>query len=156
MGKLYQIYREQVISSSIEKTWKFFSNPQNLKIITPDYMNFRILTKNLPEEIFQGLIIEYKVSPLFKIDFYWVTEITAVEKYRYFIDEQRFGPYKFWYHIHIFEEIEKNRIKIIDHVYYLPPFGFLGRIANSLIIRNRLEDIFNYRQRVISSIFSDD
>ena len=116
-------------------------------------MNFRILSDNLPDEIYQGLIIEYKVSPLLGIDFFWVTEITAVENHRYFIDEQRFGPYKFWHHTHLFQKINNETTKIIDLVHYLPPYGLIGRLANSLLIDKKLKNIFNYRKKVISDLF---
>jgi len=117
-------------------------------------MNFRILTENLPDEIYQGLIIEYIVSPIFDINFNWVTEITALEKEKYFIDEQRFGPYKFWHHLHKFEIISDSEIKIIDMVHYLPPFGILGRLANYFIIRDSLNEIFEYRKNAIDKIFN--
>jgi len=153
MPKLYKLYYEQIIKCSLEDTWKFFSNPQNLQKITPEYMNFRILSDNLPDEIYQGLIIEYKVSPLLGIDFFWVTEITAVENHRYFIDEQRFGPYKFWHHTHLFQKINNEVTKIIDLVHYLPPYGLIGRLANSLLIDKKLKNIFTYRKKVISDLF---
>ena len=35
----------------------------------------------------------------------WVTEITQCKENEYFIDEQRFGPYKFWHHKHFINEV---------------------------------------------------
>ena len=131
------------MQGGIKDIWKFFSDPRNLSKITPPDMNFKILTEDLPEEIFTGLIIEYEVSPFGNIPVHWVTEITAVEKYKYFIDEQRFGPYKFWHHLHLFESLDGQKIKI----------GILGQIANALLVRKRLEYIFDYRAKTIAEIF---
>jgi len=153
MKRLNRIYREQIVDANISEVWNFFSDPKNLNKITPNYLNFRILTENLPSEIFQGLIIEYKVSPFLKINFHWVTEITSVKKFEYFIDEQRFGPYKFWHHLHTFEPVGENRVKIVDLVHYLPPYGIIGKLANYFVIYPRLNDIFNYRAKVIESLF---
>lgn len=154
MNLLYKIKREQIIPISISEAWRFFSNPKNLKLITPENLNFRILTEELPQEIYPGLIIEYIVSPLLDININWVTEITALEKEKYFIDEQRFGPYKFWHHLHQFEKIADNQTKIIDVVNYLPPFGIFGRIANYFFIRDELKKIFDYREKAIEKLFN--
>ncbi|ROL59018.1 hypothetical protein D9V87_07015 [Bacteroidetes/Chlorobi group bacterium MS-B_bin-24] len=154
MRQLNKIYREQIVVSNIETVWKFFSDPRNLSKITPEYLNFRILTKDLPSEIFHGLIIEYKVSPFLNIDFHWITEITALKKNEYFIDEQRFGPYKFWHHLHTFEVVDENRVKIVDLVHYLLPLGIAGRLMNSVMIRRRLNHIFDYRAKVIANLFN--
>jgi ligand-binding SRPBCC domain-containing protein len=153
--KVYKLYREQIVKGNIKDIWKFFSDPRNLSKITPPYMNFKILTEDLPDEIFTGLIIEYKVSPVGRIPVHWVTEITAVEKYKYFIDEQRFGPYKFWHHLHLFEQVDEEKIKIIDKVHYIIPLGIVGQIMNSLFVKKRLDEIFDYRAKVISEIFGE-
>jgi ligand-binding SRPBCC domain-containing protein len=153
--KVYKLYREQIVKGNIKDIWKFFSDPRNLSKITPPYMNFKILTEDLPDEIFTGLIIEYKVSPVGRIPVHWVTEITAVEKYKYFIDEQRFGPYKFWHHLHLFQQVDEEKIKIIDKVHYIIPLGIVEQIVNSLFVKKRLDEIFDYRAKVISEIFGE-
>jgi ligand-binding SRPBCC domain-containing protein len=144
----YQFKKEQKINCSIDEIWSFISSPKNLKEITPDYMGFDITSEEAPEEMYPGLIITYKVRPLLGIKTNWMTEITQVIDKKYFIDEQRVGPYKLWHHQHIIEPIE-NGILMKDIVTYSPPFGFLGAIANKLIIRQKLKDIFEYRVKVI-------
>jgi ligand-binding SRPBCC domain-containing protein len=94
------------------------------------------------------MIISYKVSPLLGIKTTWVTEISQVEEKKYFVDEQRVGPYSLWHHQHIIEPIE-NGVLMTDIVSYSPPFGFLGAIANSLIIKNKLNEIFDYRTKAV-------
>lgn len=151
---LHKLERIQIINSDIKTVWKFFSRPENLNDITPPDMNFEILTQNLPEEIYPGLIIEYKVSPFKGFKSHWVTEIKHVIPEKLFVDEQLFGPYKFWHHLHLFEEIEPNRIRMTDRVYYGLPFGIIGEISHLILIRKRLNEIFDYRYQTIEKLFN--
>lgn len=148
----YQFYREQKINSSLEEIWDFISSPKNLKLITPKYMGFDITSENLPEKMYQGMIISYKVSPLFGIKTNWVTEITHLKELEFFVDEQRIGPYSLWHHQHHIEKI-KNGVLMKDIVTYQPPFGFLGAIANSFIISKKLNEIFAYRKTAVEKRF---
>ena len=148
----YQFKREQFIQEPIESVWDFISSPKNLKTITPDYMGFDITTENLPEKMYEGMIISYKVSPLIGIKTTWVTEITHVEENRYFVDKQRIGPYKLWHHQHFLEEKEGGTL-MIDIVSYSPPFGFIGSLLNIIAIRKKLTEIFDYRTQVLNELF---
>ena len=98
---IYQFKTKQLLKSDLETVWDFVSSPRNLKKITPPYMGFDITSKDLPLKMYPGMIISYKVSPLLSIPTTWVTEITQVEKYKFFIDEQRVGPYTMWHHQHL-------------------------------------------------------
>ena len=149
---IYQLVRRQEITAGIEQVWDFISSPGNLKKITPDYMGFDITNGTPPEKMYPGLIIEYKVSPLLGIKTTWVTEITHVKEMEYFVDEQRVGPYKMWHHEHHIETAHGG-VLMTDIVSYLPPFGFLGKIANRIIIRRKLEDIFSFRTVALEKIF---
>ena len=148
----YQFQKHQKISTTIDEIWDFISSPANLKEITPDYMGFDITTKNLPDKMYAGMVISYEVSPLLGIKTTWVTEITHIIEKQYFVDEQRVGPYSLWHHQHIIEPIEDG-VLMTDIVSYQPPFGFLGAIANALIIKNKLNEIFDFRTRAIETKF---
>ena len=99
------------------------------------------------------MIIYYKVSPILKIPTRWVTEITHVKKNQYFVDEQRVGPYKIWHHEHHFK-VQKDGVLMTDIISYKLPFGILGRIVNFLFIKNKINDIFNYRYNRMEEIFN--
>jgi len=148
----YQFQKQQKISTTIDEIWDFISSPANLKEITPDYMGFDITTKNLPDKMYAGMVISHEVSPLLGIKTTWVTEITHIIEKKYFVDEQRVGPYSLWHHQHIIEPIEDG-VLMTDIVSYQPPFGFLGAIANALIIKNKLNEIFDFRTKAIESKF---
>lgn len=149
--KLYTLEQKQVLPLSINQAWEFFSNPHNLKNITPPSMGFRVLSKT-PEKIYSGLIIHYIVRPMFSIPVQWVTEITHVSEPYFFIDEQRFGPYKLWHHQHHFKQVDGG-IEMTDIVNYVLPFGFLGRIVRELVVKHQLEKIFAHRKIVLENLF---
>ncbi|ARV11248.1 hypothetical protein BTO09_02350 [Gilvibacter sp. SZ-19] len=150
----YQFKRSQKIPATIDEVWDFISSPANLKEITPDYMGFDITSEDLPEKMYPGMIISYIVKPLLGIPTTWVTEITKVTDKAYFIDEQRVGPYKLWHHQHFIEPIEGG-VMMRDIVSYQPPFGILGSIMNSLVIRKKLKEIFDYRVQAVNKRFGE-
>jgi ligand-binding SRPBCC domain-containing protein len=149
----YQFERKQWFDQPLEVIWDFIAEPRNLKTITPPYMGFDIISKNLPDKMYQGMIIVYKVSPLLNIKTTWVTEITHISEKQFFVDEQRVGPYRWWHHQHILEEVD-GRTLMTDIVSYRPPLGLLGDLANMLIIRKKLREIFDYRYIVLDNLFN--
>lgn len=148
----YQLVKKQFVPATIDEVWDFISSPKNLKEITPERMGFDITSPNLPEKMYPGMIISYKVRPLLGIPMTWVTEITHVVEKKYFVDEQRVGPYAMWHHQHFIEPHE-NGVMMRDIISYKPPMGFLGSIANMLIIRRQLEGIFAYREKALKKRF---
>ena len=149
--KLYQIKTEQKLPISIEKAWDFFSNPKNLKDITPQEMSFEIIS-GADKSIYPGQIIQYNVSPIFGIKLRWVTEITHVVQNKYFVDEQRFGPYSLWHHKHFFKKI-KGGILMEDIVDYKIPLGWMGQLAHFVFVKNKLNKIFKYRENKLVKLF---
>ena len=148
----YQLYKTQKIPATIDQVWDFISSPANLRKITPEYMRFNITSKLLSEKMYPGMIISYKVSPVLGIKMTWVTEITQVKEKEYFVDEQRVGPYTMWHHEHKIESIPGG-VLMTDIVSYKPPFGFFGTIANTVLIKKQLNEIFDFRTSAMENIF---
>ncbi|MBT1070477.1 SRPBCC family protein [Pelotalea chapellei] len=149
--KLFLFERIQVLPVNINDAWRFFSNPRNLKDITPPSMDFKVTSPNT-DQTYAGQIITYTVRPLFGVAMNWVTEITHVQEPFFFVDEQRFGPYRFWHHQHHFNEIEEG-VEIRDLIHYLlPPMQFAG-LVNRLIVEPRLNRIFEFRRQALMKIF---
>ena len=149
---IYSLEVTQFLKISLSEAWDFFSSPGNLSKITPDHMGFEI-TSGIPAKMYTGQIITYKVSPFLGIKTNWVTEITHVAEGRFFVDEQRFGPYRMWHHEHHFE-MKDDGVLMTDRVSYRLPFGFLGRIAHTLFVKNQLRQIFEYREAYLSMVFN--
>lgn len=152
MSKIYSLKTVQKIPVSLAEAWDFFSRPENLQHITPPSMRFTIVSTNHGEKMFAGQIIEYKVHPILGIPLYWMTEITHVSEQKYFIDEQRFGPYKLWHHQHHFRETEGG-VEMTDLVHYKLPFWFVGDWANTLLVEKQLKEIFAYRKVAVEKRF---
>jgi len=148
---MYTIERVQRLPISLQEAWDFFQNPSNLAKITPEEMGFDIQSE-VPAAMYPGLFIHYKVSPLLGVKLNWTTEITYVDAPNYFVDEQRVGPYAIWHHEHHFKEIEGG-VEMLDRVNYKVPFGILGKIAHPLVVKSKLEEIFNYRITKTEEIF---
>lgn len=133
------------------EAWAFFSDPRNLAAITPPDMGFEI-TSELPERVYPGLIVTYRVRPLARIPVTWVTEITHVAEGERFVDAQRMGPYRLWHHQHHFRDVAGGtEVRDIVHYSVLP--GPLGSLVNRAVVRGRLQAIFNFRQGMLEQRF---
>jgi ligand-binding SRPBCC domain-containing protein len=152
MSKVYSFRTVQSIPVSQDIAWDFFSNPANLATITPASLGFKTISQFHGSRMYAGQVIEYKVSPLLGIPLYWMTEITHVEDKKYFVDEQRYGPYSMWHHQHHFSAVDGG-VEMTDIVHYKLPLWFLGDIANTLFVKRQLKQIFDYRFKKVEKLF---
>ena len=141
----------QVLPVSLGEAWAFFATPLNLSRIKPSGMQFKILSE-LPQRIYPGLLINYRVSPVWHIPLSWTTEITKVVPQQYFIDEQRIGPFKLWHHEHHFKEVEKG-VEMTDILHYEIGMSFLGTLAGFLFVHAKIRWIFDFRYRKLERLF---
>ena len=151
--KIYRKHTFQNLPITCDQAWDFLSDPNNLKTITPDYMGFEILS-GAEKKMYAGQIIQYIVTPVMGIPTKWVTEITHLKEGEYFVDEQRFGPYALWHHKHFIRPIE-NGVEMEDIIDYKIPFGTLGRLAHPIIVKPKLNEIFDYRQKKLIELFGE-
>ncbi|REG87456.1 SRPBCC family protein [Winogradskyella sediminis] len=149
--KIYTLHKKQNLPISVDAAWDFLSDPENLKTITPDYMGFNILS-GADRPMFPGQIIQYIVTPVLGIKTKWVTEITHVKNREYFVDEQRFGPYSLWHHKHFIKEIDGG-VEMEDIIDYKVPLGILGQLVHPILVKPKLEEIFNYRTKKLQTLF---
>jgi ligand-binding SRPBCC domain-containing protein len=149
---IHSIHETLTLPVTLEVAWDFISNPGNLRKITPAHMGFEITTPGLPQTIYPGMIISYKVAPLLRIKMTWVTEITHVRELQYFVDEQRIGPYAMWHHEHQLESAPEG-VRMTDIVSYKLPFGIIGNWAHRLFVKRQLNAIFQYRREKLELMF---
>jgi ligand-binding SRPBCC domain-containing protein len=144
--------RSTIVKASVDTVWEFIATPANLNRITPENMAFEILS-DLPAVMYDGLMIHYRLKiPLFGT-WNWLTEIKHIREGRSFVDEQRAGPYKFWYHYHEIRA-DNQGTRITDQVIYQMPFWFAGDIVNALIVKNQLKETFDFRERTFKQLLS--
>jgi ligand-binding SRPBCC domain-containing protein len=147
---LERLERRQTIPTTMEEAWRFFGQPENLALITPDWLGFRV-TSPPQGPMYAGMIITYTVTPLLGVRLPWVTEITHCREPHFFVDEQRLGPYRFWHHQHHFRQVEGGA-EVRDLVHYQLPFGPPGRVASALV-RRRLAAVFDHRRLAVDRQF---
>ena len=150
----HQIQTTQQLNCNLETAWKFFSSPHNLSKITPKEMNFVVKSDIKEDEIYEGMEIDYTVSPVLSVPMKWKSIITKVDFQKSFTDFQEKGPYKLWNHQHIFIPNEQG-VLMKDTVDYELPFGFLGNIAHKVFVKKKLESIFDYRYNVLEERFNN-
>nr|WP_221262197.1 SRPBCC family protein [Mucilaginibacter sp. AK015] len=125
----------------------------NLAKITPPDMRFVVTSDYTADtKMYPGMIITYKISPMLGIKLNWMTEITHVQEGKYFVDEQRFGPYALWHHQHHFKEIPGG-VEMTDILNYAIPYGAIGRLTNKLLVAGKIRKIFEYRVKAIEDLF---
>ena len=134
-----------------DEAWRFFSDPRNLARITPPAMAFTI-TSDVPDEVYPGLIITYRVRPIFNIPVAWVAEITHVVDRERFVDEQRAGPYTMWHHQHHFRDVPGGT-EMHDIVHYALPGGPIGDLINDRVVARKVAEIFDHRRRTLDDLF---
>ena len=152
---LHTLQTKQLLKSDMKTVWDFMSSPSNLALITPSYMGFTILSnKEDIKKMYPGQIIEYYVTPVMGIKMNWVTEITHVEHLKYFVDEQRFGPYALWHHKHFLKAIPGG-VEMEDIVDYKVPMGILGQLVHPFLVKPKLKEIFDYRHKKLTELFGE-
>ncbi|WP_299127755.1 SRPBCC family protein [uncultured Winogradskyella sp.] len=149
--KIYTLHKKQNLPISIDEAWDFLSSPKNLKTITPNYMGFHILS-GADRPMYPGQIIQYIVTPVLGIKTKWVTEITHVRDKEYFVDEQRFGPYALWHHKHFIKAIDGG-VEMEDIIDYKVPLGIFGQMVHPILVKPKLEEIFEYRTKKLEELF---
>ena len=148
---IHQLNRQQIVPAPLDRVWAYFATPANLNEMTPPDMKFEIIQGG-EGKMFQGQLIEYRVKFMPLLKSRWLTEIAHVEEGAYFVDEQRIGPYSFWYHEHSFDAVESGTL-IRDQVTYQLAFGLLGDLAHALWVGPKLNSIFDYRQHKVAELF---
>jgi len=141
----YELRTSTVIDAPLDQTFAFFSKAANLGVITPTAMRFCI--EGQPPPMAAGAVIDYRVR-VGPLPVRWRTRITTWEPGRRFADLQEKGPYRFWWHEHTFQA-DGGRTVMEDRVFYTPPLGLVGRLANRVFIGSTLTKIFQYRGDVI-------
>lgn len=153
MARLHRFECRQSLPLSLAAAWDFFSRPENLAKITPPDLGFEV-TSVLPECMYAGMLVSYRVTPFGGFRVPWLTEITHVREPDFFVDEQRSGPYRLWHHEHHFRPVTGG-VEMIDQVTYQLPFGRLGDFLAGKTVEGRVAAIFAYRRQALAQLFGD-
>jgi ligand-binding SRPBCC domain-containing protein len=149
---IHRLEHAQSVPTPLEACWEFFSNPHNLPAITPPELGMRVVGSP-GESVYPGMMLEFRVRPLFGIPLPWLSEITHVVTMAAFCDEQRLGPYALWHHEHFFEPVTESETRIRDRVHYRLPLSPLSEPMHSLLVAPRLKRIFDFRREAVTRHF---
>jgi ligand-binding SRPBCC domain-containing protein len=150
--QVHTLHRKESFPLPVTAAWDFFSNPNNLPVITPPELGFEILTPDLPPRIYAGMMIAYRVRPLAGFPVTWLTEITHLREGEFFVDEQRAGPYALWHHEHRLRDAGAGSTEVEDLVTFRLPIGRFGALLHRLVVRRKLEAIFDFRSAAVRGI----
>ncbi|MEO8665914.1 MAG: SRPBCC family protein [Ignavibacteria bacterium] len=143
--------RKTLINKNITKVFDFFSKAENLDLLTPPHLGFKIISK-LPLEMKVGTLIDYRLK-LNGIPFRWQSIISRWDPPYLFEDKQLTGPYKVWIHEHKFEDKDGSTL-MTDTIEYLSPGGIFEFIPHALFVKKKLSEILDYREKTLNEIFS--
>src|ERR1044072_1009638 len=141
--RTYVLEHEQIIPLSRHQTFAFFADAFNLELITPPFLQFKVLSPP-PVKMHTGTLLDYRLA-LFGMPFRWQTLIESWTPEASFVDTQLAGPYTLWHHTHTFEALAPDKTLMRDRVLYRLPFSLFGRLAQALLVKRMLKEIFNYR-----------
>jgi ligand-binding SRPBCC domain-containing protein len=148
--RIYVLESETLVPRPTSEVCAFHADAANLQSITPAFLDFRIVTPQ-PIEMRRGALILYRLR-LRGVPVRWLTEITAWDPPRRFVDEQRRGPYRLWVHEHTFEERDGGTL-IRDRVRYAVPFG---RLVHGWAVGPDVRRIFAFRHAELLRRFGGD
>ncbi len=149
---MQRLEQEQFLPITLEQAWDFFATPKNLNEVTPDDLVFEIISK-VPNKMYEGLMITYKIKPLLNISINWCTEITHIKDMHFFVYEQRKGPYNIWHHEHHFKAVEGGTL-MTDILHYDIGKSIFGWIAGKLFVDKQVEKIFSFRYEKLEEYFA--
>jgi ligand-binding SRPBCC domain-containing protein len=147
---MIRLKQEQFLPITLDEAWQFFATPKNLNEVTPDNMVFEIIS-DLPDTMYEGMLINYRLRPMLNIPMNCCTEITHIQEKAYFVDEQRHGPYKMWHHEHHFKAVTGG-VLMTDILQYEIGKSVFGWLAGKLFVNKKVKTIFEYRQNALKTL----
>jgi ligand-binding SRPBCC domain-containing protein len=151
--RYHRLERRQTVPARLERVFPFFESPQNLALITPPSLRFRLVRPG-SVTMQKGAIIDYTIR-LGGMRVRWRSRISTYEPPVRFVDEQVKGPYAYWRHTHRFESSALGTVLIDEVVYALPAAmpSLVEGTVHSLYVRPSLERIFDYRADFYADFF---
>lgn len=150
MADTYTLSFQQQVPRTLPEIFEFFSRAENLEVLTPPWLKFKILDVK-PQRVQQGTLIDYSLR-IHGIPVRWTSEIIEWEPPHRFVDLQLRGPYKLWRHEHRFETCQGGTL-ISDTINLALPLAVLGRLAYKIKVESDVKQIFAFREKTICNLF---
>ena len=141
---------EQWLPRPLEEIFPFFSDARNLGLLTPPWLQFKVVTKG-PIVMGAGTLIDYRIR--FRgIPLWWRTRILEWNPPFRFRDDQLRGPFRRWVHTHTFVSKDGGTLCKDDLEYAV--WG--GALPDRFFVRPDVERIFAFRQAALAARFTKD
>lgn len=148
-----QVIFETTIAAPLEAVWAFHQDVQNLAVLSPPGDGVKIEAVDLPLQEGSQITLSAR-SPIGRIR--WIARIVEQRpphavvfgQEARFVDEQLYGPFKYWRHEHEFEAMDSRTTRLVDRITYRLPLWPVSLPADWLFIRPKLHAMFRYRHRV--------
>ena len=89
----------------------------------------------------------------FGITFQLRSKITEFDPPRRFVDEMVSGPFRRLRHVHEFTELAADRSTLMTDLFeYVVPLGFLGSIADALVLRRYMRRLLEARNAFLKEV----
>jgi ligand-binding SRPBCC domain-containing protein len=102
----------------------------------------------------QGETVTWRARHLFK-NRLLRARITEMKRPEKFVDEQAEGDFRFMRHEHYFKPCENGTI-LIDLFHFETPYGWLGKMVNSIYLNNYMKRMLEHRNEVIKKYAESD
>jgi ligand-binding SRPBCC domain-containing protein len=162
---------EQWVPFPLERVFAFFSNPENLPRIMPASSGTKLIALNrMPAPapppgsagdkaagVGSTIATSFRVFPFLPLRAQWIARITEFEWNHYFADVQDRGPFQSWHHRHEFRAEARAGVTgtlVRDVIDYEVGFGFLGAMANALLVRRQMQSTFAQRQQTLPKLLA--
>ena len=142
----YELTDHFVVSADPSRTWDFFSRADNLPLITPPWLGFKVVTQG-PIRMARDTLLDYTIRWM-GVPVKWRTKIVDWSPPRQFIDLQVKGPYALWLHQHTFMQTAEG-VECTERVIYRLPVPVVGRVVHAAVVGRQLREIFRFRRNVI-------
>jgi ligand-binding SRPBCC domain-containing protein len=131
------------VRQTVAVVFDFLSRPANLIELMPPEFNVRLVEG--PERLYVGARMVLHARR-WGFSQRLVSEVTAFEEDRLFVDEQRDGPFPKWVHTHLVEAVPYGT-RLIDRIEFEPPGGMLGALLTEENIASELQEMSAYREQ---------
>lgn len=139
------------IAAPATAVFDWHEQPESFRKLIPPWASVEVLRRD--ESIRDGALTELQM----KIGPYrgtWLLEHRDYQQGKQFSDVQVRGPFSFWKHTHRVEPAGDDECYLEDHIEYKLPAGPLGKLIGNYFIRDKLQQLFDFRHQVIHEEFS--
>ncbi len=140
------------LAAPVESVWDYYTNPSSLAELTLPSMGMKVVKADTP--LREGSRIRFALRPRgFPLEIRWDARVFVFKEFEEFADRQVRGPFEHWVHHHRFERLGPESCRVTDTLEAGAPMGLVGRLAESILVAQKLDALFDHRRAILLSRF---